>query len=57
MSTSHDCLAQMLADGEPGVCSLAFDVMLMKDMQPGEYGSPEHMEVPYGYLTGMRDFV
>lgn len=43
------------ADGQPGITALAFDSMLVEDMKPGEDGTPEHIAVPYGVMTGMRD--
>eukprot|EP00879_Flechtneria_rotunda_P006201 GHRR01006519.1.p1 GENE.GHRR01006519.1~~GHRR01006519.1.p1 ORF type:complete len:108 (+),score=17.15 GHRR01006519.1:516-839(+) len=39
---------------QAGPVSLALNEMLMVDRQPKE-GSTRHTEVPYGYMTGMRD--
>lgn len=44
-----------IADGTSGITALAFDAMLVQDMQPGEKGGPEHIAVPYGFMTGMRE--
>jgi 4-amino-4-deoxychorismate lyase len=42
-----------IADGKVGKSALALYAALVNDMRPVE-GSARHMEVPYGYLTGMR---
>jgi len=44
-----------IADGQAGITALAFDSMLVEDMKPGDKGGPEHLVVPYGYMTGMLD--
>ncbi|GAX75021.1 hypothetical protein CEUSTIGMA_g2467.t1 [Chlamydomonas eustigma] len=44
---------QDIADGRPGASSIAFANMLENDQLPREQ-SPVHIEVPYGYVTGMR---
>jgi branched-subunit amino acid aminotransferase/4-amino-4-deoxychorismate lyase len=44
---------QDIADGKPGASSIAFANMLENDQLPRE-DSPVHIEVPYGYITGMR---
>lgn len=42
-----------IADGTPGITTLGLRTMLVNDM---ETITPEqHLEVPYGYLTGMLD--
>lgn len=42
-----------IGDGTVGKSALALYAALVNDMKPVE-GSGRHMEVPYGYLTGMR---
>ena len=44
---------QNIADGQPGSQALAFSNILENDKDPKE-GSSQHIEVPYGYVTGMR---
>lgn len=44
--------AQLIADGTVGLGALQIRVMLENDMKPRP-GSDQHLEVPYGYLTGM----
>ena len=42
-----------IGDGRPGASALAFGNILENDQVPCE-GSTQHIEVPYGYTTGMR---
>ena len=44
---------QKIGDGRPGPSALAFENILENDKKPRE-GSGLHIEVPYGYMTGMR---
>ncbi|PNH10065.1 Branched-chain-amino-acid aminotransferase-like protein 3, chloroplastic [Tetrabaena socialis] len=46
----------LIADGAPGLTSLALHYMLDNDMAPPGVGyvSPYHTAVPYGYMSGMR---
>ena len=41
-----------IGDGTVGLGALQVRVMLVDDMKP-RAGSDQHLEVPYGYLTGM----
>jgi hypothetical protein len=41
-----------IGDGTVGLGALQVRVMLVEDMKP-RAGSNQHLEVPYGYLTGM----
>lgn len=42
----------LIGDGTVGLGALQVRTMLQQDMKPRE-GSDQHLEVPYGYLTGM----
>jgi hypothetical protein len=42
-----------IADGTAGFISMALNAVLENDRIPEE-GSPRHLAVPYGYLTGMK---
>ncbi|MEW5313674.1 MAG: hypothetical protein WDW38_005219 [Sanguina aurantia] len=41
-----------IEDGTPGTVTLAMDYMIANDMQVE--GSDQHIQIPYGYATGMR---
>lgn len=41
-----------MGDGTVGIVALQVRVMLQNDAKPRD-GSDQHIEVPYGYLTGM----
>lgn len=43
-----------IADGTAGAIALALQQLLINDREPRE-GSPRHVPVPYGALTGMRN--
>ncbi|KAJ9508173.1 hypothetical protein QJQ45_021534 [Haematococcus lacustris] len=43
-----------IADGTPGITTMALDAMLLED-QKIEEGSMQHIAIPWGYVTGMRD--
>jgi len=42
----------VIGDGQPGIASLQLRTLVQGDMMPRE-DSDQHMEIPYGYLTGM----
>ncbi|GAB4816094.1 hypothetical protein N2152v2_003140 [Parachlorella kessleri] len=42
----------IIGDGTPGITTLCIRAMMTGDMVPRE-GSDQHVEVPYGWLTGM----
>ncbi|KAL4447823.1 hypothetical protein ABPG75_005042 [Micractinium tetrahymenae] len=43
---------KLIGDGTVGIVALQVRVMLQNDSKPRD-GSDQHIEVPYGYLTGM----
>ena len=46
---------QKIGDGLPGPSALAFENILENDKKPREDAPPGlHIEVPYGFTTGMR---
>jgi 4-amino-4-deoxychorismate lyase len=44
--------AQLIGDGTVGVVALQIRAMLEGDVRPRR-GSGQHVQVPYGFLTGM----
>lgn len=42
-----------IGDGTPGIVALALSSMMELDMKPRD-DHPDLMQVPYGYMTGMR---
>ncbi len=43
---------QLIADGTAGIVALQIRVMLQNDTKPTPE-SDQHVEVPYGFMTGM----